>query len=68
MPITIKRKIKEESDELKAFKEEMLKAIKEVGVILENEKKAKKKSGVFIILRLITCYLYFITSSKDYSE
>ena len=44
MPITIKRKVKEESDELEAFKEEMLKAIKKVGVILENEEKAKKKA------------------------
>jgi curved DNA-binding protein CbpA len=44
MPITIKRKVKEESDELKEFKEKMLKAIKEVGVILENKEKAKKKA------------------------
>src|SRR5271168_650786 len=44
MPITVKMKVKEESDELKAFKEEMFKAIKEVGVILENEKKAKSKA------------------------
>ncbi|MEG7978663.1 MAG: hypothetical protein NY202_01815 [Mollicutes bacterium UO1] len=44
MPITIKRKVKEESDELKKFKEEMFKAIKEVGIILENKEKTKKKA------------------------
>ena len=44
MPITIKRKVKEESDELKEFKEKMFKAIKEVGVIIETKKKNKEKA------------------------
>jgi len=44
MPITLKRGEKEESDELKKFKAEMFKAIKEVGVILETRKKDKEKS------------------------
>jgi hypothetical protein len=46
MPITLKRKEKEKSDELKQFKEEMFKAIKEVGIILETKKKNKEKARV----------------------
>lgn len=43
IPITLKRGVKEESDELKKFKEEMFKAIKEVETIIETRKKDKEK-------------------------
>jgi hypothetical protein len=44
MPITIIRREKEASEELKKFKEEIFAAIKEVAVILETKKKNKKKT------------------------
>jgi hypothetical protein len=44
MPITIIRREKEESEELKQFKEEMIKAIKEAEVTLRIKEKNKKKN------------------------
>src|SRR4051794_10634014 len=43
MPITIIRGEKEESEELKQFKVEMLQSIKKVAVIIETKKKNKDK-------------------------
>src|SRR5688572_30062496 len=50
MPITIIKGVKEESDELKQYKEEMIKAIKETEIALqireENKKRKEKEDDV----------------------